>query len=298
MQTDYRELLKPEVLQSVEGLEFISRVIVDNYLSGINDSSQLGSGLEFSQYRSYEPGDDIRLLDWKMLARSDRYYIKQSEVESNIQVRFILDSTKSLLHQEDDLTKMDFVRLIVSALAYLSNKQGDFISIYALNEKQSQTLDPRNGKRHFLRFLNTLVNVKNQGRWKTKAQNIQGFNYQAGKELIVFFTDLYEEENELSDFIKSIKTSRNEVIVFQVVSKKERTLDYNGAFTFEDLETKEKRVIETKSVKEAYLTAFENRIRNFEQQFLDMGISYEVYHTEEPVADVLTTFLKKRNSLL
>jgi len=298
MKTNYRDLLKPEILQTVEGLEFISRVIVDNYLSGINDSSRLGSGLEFSQYRSYEPGDDIRLLDWKMLARSDRYYIKQSEIESNIQVRFVLDTSKSLLHKEEGLTKMDFIRLLVSSLAYLSNKQGDFISLYALNEKQAETLNPKNGKRHFLRFLNTLVSIKNKGKWSIKADNFNGFNYQTGKELIVFLTDLYEESDELTDFISSIKTSRNEVVVFHVISPKERTLNYTGAYTFEDLETNEQRVIDVNSIKEQYLKEFNRRVSQYKQRFLEMGIYYEEYNTEDPVADVLTAFLKQRNLLV
>jgi len=298
MKANYRDLLKPEILQTVEGLEFISRVIVDNYLSGINDSSRLGSGLEFSQYRSYEPGDDIRLLDWKMLARSDRYYIKQSEIESNIQVRFVLDTSKSLLHKEEGLTKMDFIRLLVSSLAYLSNKQGDFISLYALNEKQAETLNPKNGKRHFLRFLNTLVSIKNKGKWSIKADNFNGFNYQTGKELIVFLTDLYEESDELTDFISSIKTSRNEVVVFHVISPKERTLNYTGAYTFEDLETNEQRVIDVNSIKEQYLKEFNRRVSQYKQRFLEMGIYYEEYNTEDPVADVLTAFLKQRNLLV
>ncbi len=119
MQDDYRELLKPEVINSVSGLSLISRVIVDGYLSGLNRSRRVGAGLEFSQYRGYEPGDDLRLLDWKMLARSGRYYIKQSEIDTHITVKFIVDSSKSMLHQEGDISKMEFANVLVASLAHL-----------------------------------------------------------------------------------------------------------------------------------------------------------------------------------
>lgn len=90
MKQDYQQLLRPEVINSVSGLALIAKVVVEGYLSGLNHSRRVGPGMEFSQYRGYEPGDDMRLLDWKMLARSGRYYIKQSEVETNIAVKFIL----------------------------------------------------------------------------------------------------------------------------------------------------------------------------------------------------------------
>jgi len=121
----YHQLLKPELIKTVSGLSLISRVLVDGYLSGLNHSRQVGSGMEFNQFRNYEPGDDLRLLDWKMLARSGRYYIKQSEVESNISIKFILDASRSMLHKEDELSKMDYARVLIASLGYLSQKQGD-----------------------------------------------------------------------------------------------------------------------------------------------------------------------------
>ncbi len=111
MKKDYHQLLQAKIINNMSGLALISRVIVDGYLSGLNRSRRVGSGLEFSQYRGYEPGDDLRLLDWKMLARSGRYYLKQSEVETHIAVKFIVDSSKSMLHKEEGLSKSsDLIR--------------------------------------------------------------------------------------------------------------------------------------------------------------------------------------------
>ena len=143
MKQDYRQLLKPEIINSVSGLALIARVTVDGYLSGLNHSRRLGPGMEFSQYRGYEPGDDMRLLDWKMLARSGRYYIKQSEVETNVSVKFILDSSKSMQHEEDGITKMDYVRVLVASLAWLAQGQGDAIGLFALNDQKLHALYPQ-----------------------------------------------------------------------------------------------------------------------------------------------------------
>ena len=117
-------------------MALISRVIVDGYLNGLNHSRRVGAGMEFSQFRGYEPGDDLRLLDWKMLARSGRYYIKQSEIETNISIKFILDTSNSMLHKENDLSKMEFAKVLIASLAYLSQNQGDAIGLFALNDKK------------------------------------------------------------------------------------------------------------------------------------------------------------------
>src|SRR5690606_29746358 len=122
---ELHNLLKPELLNTVNGLELVARIIVEGFLSGSNRSQSIGVGYEFSQYRSYEPGDDLRLLDWKMYARSERYYIRQSEVETNITVKFILDASRSMDHQEDGISKLQFGKVMTAALAYLARKQSD-----------------------------------------------------------------------------------------------------------------------------------------------------------------------------
>jgi len=114
---DYRQFLQPKIINSLSGLKLIARIVVDGYLSGLNKSRRVGAGLEFSQYRAYESGDDLRLLDWKMLARSGRYYIKQSEIDTHITVKFILDASKSMLHKENGLTKLEYAKVLIKIKA-------------------------------------------------------------------------------------------------------------------------------------------------------------------------------------
>ena len=153
MKQDYHQLLQAKIINNVSGLALISRVIVDGYLSGLNRSRRVGAGLEFSQYRGYEPGDDLRLLDWKMLARSGRYYLKQSEVETHIAVKFILDSSKSMLHKENEISKMDYAKVVIASLAYLAQNQGDAVGLFALNDKKLHSLYGTVKRQHYKRLL-------------------------------------------------------------------------------------------------------------------------------------------------
>ncbi|MDX1628454.1 MAG: DUF58 domain-containing protein [Fulvivirga sp.] len=298
MKSHYQHLLKPEILHSLKGLELASKVIVDSFLAGLNKSSRVGSGMEFSQYRSYEPGDDLRLLDWKMLARSERYYIKQADLETNITVKFIIDASKSMLEQPDELVKMDYTRVAVASLAFLAQHQGDAIGLFALNDQDFYNLYPRISKRHFNRFLQYLLDIKNEGKWPTNPVETEKLHDRRHKELIIVFTDMYEYEHELSDFLFRLKTKRNEVVVFHVISEKERLLQYKGPITFESLETGERKKVDVNTVRRDYINTFSDRIDALRSAMLENGIDYQLFNVDNDVKQVLQSFLKKRNALL
>lgn len=298
MKQDYQQLLKPEIINTVSGLALIARVTVDGYLSGLNHSRRVGPGMEFSQFRGYEPGDDLRLLDWKMLARSGRYYIKQSEVETNIAVKFILDSSKSMLHEEDGLSKMDYVRVLVASLAYLSQNQGDAVGLFALNDHHLHSLYPRVQKKHFNRLLLELINVKNEGKWPEDPMTAEKLHDRSHKELIFFITDMYENTSELTNFINRLKTARNEVVVLHIMGKNELEFDYKGMVTFEDLETGAKMKVDAREAKSAYLRSMEEMMKNTKDTLLAKGVSYQLFRLDQHLGEALQLFLKKRNFLV
>jgi uncharacterized protein (DUF58 family) len=295
---DYHQLLQAKIINSVAGLALISRVIVDGYLSGLNRSRRVGSGLEFSQYRGYEPGDDLRLLDWKMLARSGRYYLKQSEVETHIAVKFILDSSRSMLHTEDGISKMDYAKVVIASLAYLAQNQGDAVGLFALNDKQLQSLYPTVKKQHYKRLLLELTKVQSQGKWPSDRESSQKLHDRSHKELIFFVTDMYEYNEELTQFIKRLKTVRNEVVVLQIMGKHELEFDYKGYVIFEDLETGTKLKVETSAAKKEYLNSLETMMAKVRNELLSEGISYELFKLDDKIEEVLNLFLKRRNKLL
>lgn len=298
MKQDYRDLFKPEIIKTVSGLALISRVIVDGYLSGLNHSRRVGPGMEFSQYRSYQAGDDLRLLDWKMLARSGRYYIKQSEIETNISVKFIIDSSKSMLHEEEGLTKMDYVRILVASIGYLAHQQGDAIGLFSLNEHDLHAVQPKVQKQHFNRFLLELINIDNQGKWPEGTKDSKKLHDRAHKELVFFITDLYEHEKELTSFVKQLKTLKNEVVVFHIMGKNELEFDYNGNLTFEDLETGVKLKVDTKETKKLYLESLNTMMKQLKDMMFANKINYHLFQLDQPIGEALQLFLKKRNKLM
>ena len=298
MKQDYRQLLKPEIINSVSGMALISRVIVDGYLNGLNHSRRVGSGMEFSQFRGYEPGDDLRLLDWKMLARSGRYYIKQSEIETNISIKFILDTSNSMLHKEGDLTKMEFAKVLIASLAYLSQNQGDAIGLYALNERQLHSIHPKIQKQHYNRMLLELINIKPEGKWPQNANSTFKVHDNTHKELIFFITDMYEHDEELTNFIKKLKTLRNEVVVFHLMGHKELEFDYKGTLTFEDLETGAKLKVDSKTAKKQYKKLLKDKMKATKNLLLSNNISYQLFDMEQPMGEALKLFLKRRNNLM
>lgn len=298
MKQDYHQLLKPELIKSVSGLALIARVIVDGYLSGHTHSRSVGPGMEFSQFRNYEPGDDLRLLDWKMLARSGRYYIRQSEVESNIAVKFILDASRSMLHQEDGLTKMDYVKVLVASLAYLSQNQGDAVGLFALNDHRLYSLYPKVQKQHFNRLLRELIAIENEGKWPEDPNTSKNLHDRSHKELIFFITDLYEHSEELTSFVKRLKTPKNEVVVLHLMGKNELEFDYKGTVTFEDLETGARRKVDAKTAKKQYLIVLEEMMKNTKNTLLANDISYHLFKLNENIGEALQVFLKKRNRLI
>ena len=296
-QQDYHDLLKPEVINTVSGLSLISRIVVEGFTSGLNRSVSVGPGMEFSQYRGYEPGDDLRLLDWKMLARSGRYYIKQSEIESQVTIKFIIDSSASMLHKEADLSKMDFVRVLVATLGYMAHKQGDAVGLFALNETDVLSVYPKADKKHYNRLLLELINLSNTGKWPETHISNKRIPNRGGKELIFFLTDMYESSREISSFIKGLKSARNEVVVLQIMGAAEMDFNYGPNITFEDWETGARVKVDTVKAKTEYLTSLEKRLKRVKEELLSNGIDHHVFRMDAHLGEALQLFLKQRKRL-
>jgi uncharacterized protein (DUF58 family) len=294
----YQDLLKPEIINNLKGLSLIARTTVEGYFSGLNHSKRLGVGMEFSQYRGYEPGDDLRLLDWKMLARSGRYYIKQSEIETQLKLRFILDASRSMLHTEEGLSKIDFSKVLIASLGWLAQSQGDAIGLYILNNKQQYELQPQIDKRHFNRLLQNLIDISPQGKWNGEPLYKQRQRERGFKELIVFISDFHEEDSELTQAVTKLKTPKNEVLVMHLLGKHELTFNHTGSLTFEDLESGERMEVDAKQSRDAYLQSMEDSIQNLKDLCLNQGINYHRILLGEPLGETLQLIIKKRKILL
>jgi uncharacterized protein (DUF58 family) len=296
MDARIKELLKPSLLSTISGLELVARVIVEGFMSGSNKSQSVGAGQEFSQYRSYQPGDDLRQLDWKMFARSERYYIKEAEIETNITVKFMLDASHSMAYEEEGMSKLQYGKVMMAALAYLVRKQGDTFGLYAVNDQQIQSVLPRFEQQQFIRFLTELIRVKGEGGWE-KAKGIEQLFDHHGKEMIIFITDLYDDQEDIQQFISRLKTVRNEVIVFHLMGKHETQLDFEGSFTFEDLESGQKTKADTRMQQADYAQRVQSWLAHSRTWMLEKQINYYLLSLNEPVEEVLRNFLTVRKRL-
>jgi uncharacterized protein (DUF58 family) len=294
---EIKELLKPEILNTVSGLELIARIVVEGFMSGSNKSQTIGSGQEFSQYRTYEPGDDLRQLDWKMYARSERYYIKQAEIETNITVKFILDASESMGYAENGISKLMYAKVMTAALAYLARKQSDTFGLFTVNDKTLTAIQPRFEQQQFIRFLNALVNLQTEGTWK-RDNGLEGLFDHHGKEMILFFTDLYDEDADLLKFISRLKTPRNEVITFHLMGKNEMDLAFNGSFTFEDLETHSRIKVDTALQQKQYSDHVNKWVQKSRMWMLERHINYELVQMNNSFEQSLRNFLRVRKTIL
>ena len=296
MDARIRELLKPEILNTVDGLELIARIIVEGFMSGSNKSQSVGAGQEFNQYKNYQAGDDLRQLDWKVFARSERYYIKQSEIETNITVKFIIDASHSMAYEEEGLSKIQYAKIMTAALGYLARKQSDTLGLFTVNDKHIAAAQPRFEQQQFIRFLNELVHLKSEGTWR-KGNMEQLFDHHS-KEMIVFITDLYDDSEDLQQFISKLKTTRNEVIVFHLMGKHETDFDFDGSFSFEDLETGVRTKADTLIQRKEYSQRVQKWLSNSKKWMLEKQINYQLVFINEPVDIALRNFLHQRKALL
>ena len=284
-------MLDPQLLQSIEGLELLARSEVEGFLAGANRSPRSGTGAEFRQYRTYQPGDDLRQLDWKMYARSDRYYIKESEVETNLTVQFVIDASASMRHRDGALSKLDYARALVAVLGYLARQQGDALGLHALNDRHGHHLTPRASPRCFHHFLYELTQMEAEGRWPT-GESIRATR--GAKQLMIVLSDMYEQTDEISRFLAERSVLRQEVVLFHLLGANELTLNYAGATTFEDLETGERVEVDTARARAAYLQSMEAALAALRKRVMEQNIVYARFLINQPPGEALGTFLKAR----
>ena len=288
------KLLDPKILMAIKELSLAAKTTIDGFMSGINKSTIKGAGLEFSQYRSYQPGDDLRSLDWKMFARSDRYYIRESEVETNISIRLLVDASASMNHSDGDFKKIDYARYLAASLAYLGNLQGDAIGLYVFKDGGIFSMAAKQDFQHLARLFYQLEQVKPEGHFTKPIHHKELFAGSQKRELLIFITDLYEENGEIFQLLDTLNTLRHEVVVFHLMARNELNLDFKGYSSFEDLETGETLQIDQATARKTYQESLKAHLENVRVKLLDRNIYYRMLCTDEPLDQALRDFLKQR----
>ncbi|RNI32478.1 DUF58 domain-containing protein [Rufibacter immobilis] len=287
-------LLNPQTFAAIKDLRLIAKAVVDGFMLGQNQSIRRGAGIEFAQYRSYQPGDDLRQLDWKMFARSDRYYIRESEVDSSVAVRFVVDASGSMAHQDGTLTKLDYARFLVAALAYLATQQGDAVGLFVLQENQLVQLAPQQTSQHLQRFFHQLEHVKPLGPFPAPDRLAPVFAKKRQKEITVLITDMYEQTSEISETLRKLGAREKDTLLFHLMGQNELEFSYQGQLSFQDLETGQTVQVNAETHREAYLQNLQTWLRNLETDTRKKQIHYERFHLHEPLDKALRAFLQSR----
>jgi len=290
-------LLDPKILMSIKDLQLAAKTTVDGFMAGINKSTIKGQGLEFSQYRSYQPGDDLRQLDWKMYARSDRYYIRESEVETSISVRFVIDASASMNHTDNGYTKIEYARYLAASLAWLANLQADAIGLYVLQDGGLFSLASRRDYQHLTRFYYQLETIKPAGKFTQPIHYKDIFTGTAKRELLIFITDLYEQDGEIFTLLDSLVSMKHEVLVFHLVGNNELEFDYKGYAALQDLETGSIVKINSKQTNETYREQMNNYLSATRMKLLNKNIFYRLLNMAQPLDQALRDFLNQRSKL-
>ena len=285
--------LDPSALAGLKDLLLVARAVADGFMYGVHPSRLRGPGLEFSQYRSYEPGDDPRRLDWKLFGRSDRYFVRESDTETSIAVRLVVDASRSMAHQEGELSKLDYARMVAATLAFMAHRQGDAVGLVTLNDEQVLAHPPLHGPQHLRRLFHTLSTVEPAGRvppWREAAQAVsEGAG--RGRALTVIISDFHQHDAELADLVRRVVALGHETLAIHVLGRRERDFDWEGALAFEDLETGARIEVDAAAARAEYHHAQASAWRDLRRQLEDRGVRYGTVLIDEPLDHALRQFL-------
>ena len=294
--TSYR-FIDPHVLASLANLQLVAKTVVDGFMLGLHQSPKSGVGLEFSQYRSYQPGDDLRRVDWKMYARSDKFFVRESEVETSVTVRFVLDASASMNHTENRLSKFDYARFLIASLAYLAYRQGDAIALHALSDEIALNLEPSRHHRHLHRVLSALQTLQARGKWQSWSALEPIFTTARHRDMLVFVSDMHEHGEELRTALAKLASLRHEVLLCHLVGEMELALPQRGTVVFEDLESGERIAMDADAARAAYQRAMAEHMKGFQNMLLMQHIAYHRFPIQAPLDSALREFLRIRKKV-
>lgn len=284
------------MLAALDDLELIARTVVEGYLSGHHLLPQAGFGIEFAQYRNYDPGDDLRRIDWKAFARADRFYIRQSEVERDVTVRFLLDATGSMAHHDGEITKLDYARMLLAGAAYIAHRQGDRLALHVVSGDGCADLQPR-GRRPLQQLLHRLEGVEAAGGWPGFAELEGHLVTGRARELLVVVSDLYDGEQAIDTALRSLRALGHEVLVLQIAAGNELELDFHGDVVFRDLETGVEVAGNADAMRSEWRSSLAAEHQRWRDLFLRLEVAHRLLVTDEPFEIALREFLLQRSNL-
>jgi uncharacterized protein (DUF58 family) len=286
----------PKVLARIGNLELVARSVVDGFINGLHRSPYFGASVDFAEHRGYVPGDDIRRVDWRLYARTDRYYIKEYEADSNSNFAVLLDVSRSMGFGSDGLTKLDYARMLAACLTYLVHRQRDRVGFVAFDSDIVEFVPP--SAKHMDTTLHVLDRLKPARPGSIREPMNKIAEHFGRRGLLVLVSDLYEEPDALLEAIGPLRFRGHDMIVFHVMDRAELDFEYADPSAFEDLESGEQIPIVPEALAGQYRDLVQAHITGLAERFSANRIDYTLVNTSAPLDHALFSYLSTRERLM
>jgi uncharacterized protein (DUF58 family) len=297
MPTAAEKYLKPEVIRQVSRLDLRAKFIIEGFLTGLHASPFHGFSVEFSEHRKYTPGDNIADIDWNVFAKTDRFYIKKFEAETNLTGYLLMDLSGSMGYTyRQDLTKFEYGISLAAALAYLMIHQQDPVGLIAFDEKISQSLGPRSKRSQIANILSLLAKLAPRGTTEIARSLHQVAGMIRHRSLIMLFSDLLAEPEPIQKALHRLRHAGHDVIVFHILDEAEATFPFTGLVELEDNETRETLMVDAEGVKADYLEEVAAFQGGYRRECNKARIDYVPLHTGMPFDKALMSYLLSRQA--
>ncbi len=298
MATDYRQYLKPDTVSKLKGMELRARLVVEGFIAGLHKSPYHGFSVEFAEHRQYMPGDNIRDIDWKVYAKSDRYYIKEYEEETNLKGYLLLDCSRSMAYRSAaEISKLDYAGMLSGALSYMMLRQRDAVGLVTFDQKIRRYIPPRSRSGHLHVLLNEIASQQPSDLTDISVALHEMAERIKRRGLVVVMSDLLDDAGKIISGLKHFRYNKHEVIVFHILDPRERDFAFGGEAVFKDMETGE----EITTLPFQMKRDFARQVKAFSEEIAaacrQSNIDYHPIDTATPFDKALYAFLGKRERL-
>ena len=294
---DYRKFLDPKVISKLKGLDLRARLIVEGFLVGLHRSTYHGFSVEFAEHRAYNPGDEIRFIDWKVYGRTDRYYIRKFEEETNLKAYLLLDASASMGYPEGDLTKFKYALNLAASILFLLFLQRDAVSLLLFDERTRLFMPPSSTKGHLYNIFRELSKSEPSGRTRPTGVFQELAERIRKRGLVIVLSDLMTEKESILQGLKNFRYRKNEVLVFHILDPREIDIDIGAPSLLKDMETGETIPFEPERLGPKYRQKIQAFFQEVKTELRENLIDYELLTTDVPYDKALLAYLKKRGKL-
>jgi uncharacterized protein (DUF58 family) len=295
--SDLQRLLDPDVAARLKSLELRARMVVEGFIAGLHRSPYHGFSVEFAEHRQYMPGDPVHHLDWKVYGKTDRYYLKEFEEETNLKCQILIDCSGSMAYGSGGVTKFEYAQSLAAALSYLMLQQRDAVGFTAFSEQVEAHVPSRSASNHLHVVLRQLAQLTAQKTADTAAvlHTLAEQNRRRG--LIILLSDLLTDPASVISGLKHFRHRRHEIVVFQILDRQEREFSFPRAVRFEDMETREVIPTLPAQIRTAYRRQMNELIQQYRQECLRSHVDYHLLDTSVPFGRALYAYLGKRGKM-